>query len=169
MPYALGQRSLAQLEGVHPLLVSVVKRAIEMTTQDFTVFEGVRTLERQRKLVASGASKTLNSMHIPAVDRLGTSKVSYGHAVDLVPWIDGQPRWEWGPTYAIAAAVRAAADERGLAGQINWGGVWDRWLSSLPATASGMKQAVNNYVDRRRAAGRSAFIDGPHFQVGRQG
>ncbi|VWX54944.1 hypothetical protein [Novosphingobium sp. 9U] len=55
--YALGQRSLARLDGVHPVLITVGKRAIVISTQDFGVYEGVRTLERQRKLVASGASK----------------------------------------------------------------------------------------------------------------
>ncbi len=168
--FKLGAKSLANLDGVHPVLVTVVKRAIELTEQDFTVFEGLRTLERQKKLVASGASKTLNSMHIAGKDKLNAaSAAAYGHAVDLVPWIDGQARWEWGPTYAIAAAVRKAAAEQGVAEKVNWGGVWDRWIADLPDTAAGMKAAVNGYVDRRRAIGRSAFIDGPHFQIGRMG
>jgi peptidoglycan L-alanyl-D-glutamate endopeptidase CwlK len=42
MPYALGQRSLAQLEDVHRLLASVVHRAIKLTIQDFNVQEGLR-------------------------------------------------------------------------------------------------------------------------------
>ena len=42
-------------EGVKPDLVKVVKRAIELTTVDFGVIEGVRTEERQKELVAKGA------------------------------------------------------------------------------------------------------------------
>ncbi len=72
MSFKLGAKSLANLEGVYPVLVKIVKRAIEISEVDFGVYEGVRTLERQKKLVASGASKTLNSMHIPATDRLDT-------------------------------------------------------------------------------------------------
>ena len=68
--YKLGQRSLQNLSGVHPDLVSVVKRAIEITKQDFSVIEGVRNIDRQRQLVKSGASTTMNSRHLtgPAVD-----------------------------------------------------------------------------------------------------
>lgn len=41
--FKLSARSLAKLEGVHPHLVSVVKRAIEITEVDFGITEGVRT------------------------------------------------------------------------------------------------------------------------------
>lgn len=164
--FKLGAKSLANLNGVHPVLVAVVKRAIEISAQDFTVFEGLRTLERQKKLVASGASKTLNSMHIPAVDRLGGTTERYGHAVDLVPWIDGQARWEWGAIYPIAAAMRAAAVEQGVAEKVNWGGVWDRWISEIQPSAAGIKLAVEAYTVRHPGPD---FLDGPHFQIGRKG
>lgn len=165
--FKLGTKSLANLRGVHPVLVMVVKRAIEISTQDFTVFEGLRTLERQKKLVASGASKTLNSMHIAGKDRLNpTSAAAYGHAVDLVPWIDGQARWEWGAIYPIAAAMRAAAVEQGVADKLNWGGVWDRWISEIQPSAAGIKLAVKAYTVRHPGPD---FLDGPHFQIGRKG
>jgi peptidoglycan L-alanyl-D-glutamate endopeptidase CwlK len=41
----------------------------------------------------------MNSRHLIRSD-------GFGHAVDLVPWINGKPRWEWKPIYHIAAAVR---------------------------------------------------------------
>lgn len=164
--FKFGAKSLANLNGVHPVLVGVVMRAIEISVQDFTVFEGLRTLERQKKLVASGASKTLNSMHIPAVDRLGTTTERYGHAVDLVPWIDGQARWEWGAIYPIAAAMRAAAVEQGVADKVNWGGVWDKWINQIQPSAAGIKLAVQEYQARHPGPD---FIDGPHFQIGRKG
>jgi peptidoglycan LD-endopeptidase CwlK len=69
--YKLGARSKQRLKGVHDDLVRVVERAIEITTVDFTVLEGLRTPERQKALYESGASQTLNSRHIT------------GHAVDL--------------------------------------------------------------------------------------
>ena len=72
--YKLGQRSLQNLSGVHPDLVAVVKRAIEITEQDFSVIEGVRNIDRQRQLVKSGASQTMNSRHLT------------GHAVDIAPY-----------------------------------------------------------------------------------
>lgn len=109
--FKLGERSLQELEGVHPDLVAVVKRAIELSVQDFAVHDGIRTLDEQRRMVETGASQTLDSRHIT------------GHAVDLVPYVNGQLRWEWEPIYRVADAVRVAAKELDTA--IRWGGVWD--------------------------------------------
>ena len=48
MSYKLGKRSLQNLSGVHPDMVAVVKRASEISDKDFTVIEGIRTINRQR-------------------------------------------------------------------------------------------------------------------------
>ena len=110
MMFILGKRSLANLQGVHPDLVSVVRRAIQITTVDFTVTEGLRTKKRQRELVARGASRTMNSRHLT------------GHAVDLAAWVDGTVNWEWPNYRKIAAAMKTAAAELGV--PIEWGGDW---------------------------------------------
>lgn len=158
MAYSLGAASRRELAGVHPRLVAVVERAITYTTQDFTVFDGLRTETEQRQLVARGASKTMNSKHRKQAD-------GFGHAVDLVPWINGKARWEWKPIFQIAVAVKRAADELGM--RLIWGGVWDRVLADLPGDAAGIEKAVNAYVARRRTLGKTAFIDGPHFELAR--
>lgn len=157
MTYQLGAKSLAELEGVHPSLVRVVKRAIEITDQDFSVHDGLRTLAEQREYVRRGVSKTMNSMHMKQPD-------GFGHAVDLVPYINGQLRWEWKPIFVTASAVHQAARELGVA--LTWGGVWDRPFVDLGESPAAMEQAVNAYVARRRGAGKTAFIDGPHWQLG---
>ncbi len=146
--FALGKKSLKELEGVHPDLVAVVKRAIEITIQDFSVHDGIRTVEEQKELVARGVSKTMKSRHLS------------GHAVDLVPYINGQLRWEWEPIYAIADAVRTAAEELDV--PIRWGGAWDRTLTGSDDLPEDM---VADYTARRRRAGKKAFIDGPHFEL----
>ena len=64
MGYSLSQRSLDRLDGVDEKLVAVVKRAIEVSNIDFGVIEGLRTVEKQEQLVASGASQTMKSKHI---------------------------------------------------------------------------------------------------------
>lgn len=110
MTFVLGARSLERLKGVHPDLIRVVKRAITLTTVDFRVTEGRRSVERQRELVKAGASKTMNSRHLT------------GHAVDVVALLDGQVRWDW-PLYdRIAKAFKAAAKAEKVA--ITWGGDW---------------------------------------------
>jgi peptidoglycan L-alanyl-D-glutamate endopeptidase CwlK len=63
MSIILGARSLGRLEGVHPDLVRIVKTAAAMSNLDFTVLEGLRTVERQKELVKQGASKTMKSRH----------------------------------------------------------------------------------------------------------
>lgn len=113
--FQLGPRSKMRLNGVHPDLVKVVERAIQITTVDFTVLEGVRDPQRQRKLVDSGASQTMNSRHIPGAD-------GFGKAVDLGAWVDDQVDWSWPLYHKIADAMKTAAKELGV--DITWGGDW---------------------------------------------
>jgi len=108
--FRIGAKSLKKLDGVHPDLVSVVAKAINLTTVDFAVLEGLRTLARQKELYSVGASKTLNSRHLT------------GHAVDLGVLIKGKIAWDW-PLYEIVAdAMKQAALE--LKVPIVWGGDW---------------------------------------------
>jgi len=95
--YSLGPRSLMRLKGVHPDLVKVVQQAIKLSSVDFTVLEGLRDPLRQKKLVAAGASKTLNSRHLT------------GHAVDLGAWVDAQVDWSWPLYVQIADAMKESA------------------------------------------------------------
>ena len=107
MTYHLGSKSLKKLEGVHPDIVAVVKRAISISDQDFSVGEGLRSVERQKKLVATGKSTTMNSRHLT------------GHAVDLFPY---PLSWDWEYFYPIADAMKTAAKE--LKVGLEWGGDW---------------------------------------------
>ena len=59
MGYKLGLRSKQNLSGVHPDMVAVVTRALEISEKDFSVTEGVRNIERQRMLKKTGKSTTL--------------------------------------------------------------------------------------------------------------
>jgi peptidoglycan L-alanyl-D-glutamate endopeptidase CwlK len=113
---ALLPRDRARLEGVHRDLVRVVERARQAVP--FIVTEGVRNRERQARLVAIGASRTMNSRHLT------------GHAVDLAYWLDdgdtaveqGEIRWDWPLYEQIGAAMKAAAKDLGV--PIVWGGDW---------------------------------------------
>jgi peptidoglycan LD-endopeptidase CwlK len=107
------ERSLAKFEGVHEDLVRVARRAAELSEVDFIITEGVRTMKRQRELVAAGASQTLKSRHLT------------GHAIDFAPVVGGEVTWKWPPFFLIAAAFKRAARELGVA--IVWGGDWLRF------------------------------------------
>lgn len=115
-------RSERNLQGVHPALVDVVRRAAELVAArddglGFVVTEGVRTRERQVELVKAGASWTMDSKHLPQADGLS-------HAVDLAATVTGSVRWDF-PLYdSLAHAMQAAAAEQGV--QIVWGGDWKK-------------------------------------------
>ena len=111
----LSAGSILRLKGVHPDLVRVVEHAALVTEVDFIVTEGARTKDRQRELVAKGASQTMESRHIPGADALAK-------AVDLAAVIGGQVRWDWPLYYKLAAAMKLAAKEVGV--PVEWGGDW---------------------------------------------
>ena len=113
MTFRLGPASLLRLQGIHPDLVKVVERAIQLTEVDFTVLEGLRTKERQAQLLKAGATTTMNSRHLT------------GHAVDLGALVGGKVRWDWPLYYKIADAMKAASAELGI--PIEWGGDWKKF------------------------------------------
>ena len=110
MNWKLSKRSNERLIGVHPDLVRVVHRALQLSPIDFGISEGLRTMERQIQLKKAGASKTLNSRHLS------------GHAVDVVAYIGKEVRWDWPLYEQIAAAFKQAAKELDV--PITWGGDW---------------------------------------------
>ena len=148
MGYKLGKRSLSRLEGVNDDLVTVVKYAIGVTKQDFSVICGLRTIDEQRALVAKGASQTMKSKHID------------GNAVDLMAYCDGG-RWELNLYDEIADAMKEAAEAAGV--KLRWGAAWT--IDDLGAWEGSAENAMNSYIDIRRSQGRRPFIDAPHFEV----
>ena len=134
MSYKLSERSLGRLQGVHPNLVKVVKRAIEISKQDFMVLEGVRT--KKQCMVNYGKGRTIAqcvAKGVPAQyanpraakvtwlnDPFASKHVS-GKAVDLVPYpVDWNDLKKFD---AIAQAMLQAAKELGV--PVRWGADWD--------------------------------------------
>lgn len=127
-----GKRSKDALTGVHPDLSRVMEAAIADTPVDFTIVEGVRTVERQAGLYAQGRTKPgtivtyadgvrKKSNHQPKAD-------GYGHAVDVYPYYNGATQIN-GPEVVsklkqIAQHVKATAARLGVV--ITWGGDWKK-------------------------------------------
>lgn len=149
MGYSLSQRSIDRMEGVDERLVECVKRAIELSEIDFGVTQGLRTIEEQEALVAKGASKTMKSKHID------------GLAVDLMAYVGGRGCWELNVYDEIADAMKAAAKELDV--PIRWGAAWH--INDIREWEGTMEEAMNDYVDTRRAEGKRPFIDAPHFEI----
>ena len=150
--FYLSQTSKNRLQGVHPDLVMVVRRALQMSSRDFSVSEGLRSSERQAMLVRKGKSQTMNSRHLT------------GHAVDLLPYPyngdmdrDGVPSIEdWDEYYPQADAMIHAAKELGVA--LRWGGNW-------------RVSDVRNYKGTARELHKAysgSFPDGPHWELSRR-
>ena len=111
----LSTRSESNLKGVDAKLDAVVRLAFNKMADrsdklSFIITEGVRTLARQKQLVAAGASRTMNSKHLT------------GRAVDLAATVAGRVRWDWSLYPVLASAMKEAAQELGVS--IVWGGDW---------------------------------------------
>lgn len=135
MAFNLSQKSLDRMNGVDERLQRIVKRAIQLTKQDFMVLEGVRT--RQQCMVNYGNGRTIAqcvAKGVPAqYSNPGAAKVTWlndpfaskhvsGKAVDLVPYpVDWNDLKKFD---AIAQAMLQASKELGI--PIRWGADWNR-------------------------------------------
>ena len=149
MAFKLSSRSLKKLEGVDKGLVNVVLEAIKLTTVDFGVTYGLRTLEQQKELYEAGRSQTMKSKHLD------------GRAVDVVAYFGSDISWELNIYDDICDAFAEAA--RRVSIPIKWGAAWSEGdIRMYQGTA---EEAMNNYIDLRRSQGRRPFIYAQHFEM----
>lgn len=151
MRYRWGKRSRSRLAGVDADIVTVCERLIEVTRQDLTIGEGLRSRERQAMLVRTGKSRTMNSKHL------------IGEAVDIWPLRDGAVPWNdldvW---YDMAVDMRAASLDTGV--RLVWGARWGVPLDNLDV--DDLEAQVQMYrQEYRRAHGRYPLFDCPHFEL----
>lgn len=119
------ERSIKNLKGVHPRLVTLLTESIKNAPIDFTIVEGVRTTQRQQELYAQGRTKPgaivtnvdgikRKSNHQPKAD-------GYGYAVDLYPFLNGKV-----DVNAVKELKVIAAHIKSVAAQLKikivWGG-----------------------------------------------
>jgi peptidoglycan L-alanyl-D-glutamate endopeptidase CwlK len=109
--FFLGKGSLANLEGVDTDIVETVRLAIKLSEIDFSVVDGLRTLDEQKELVAEGKSWTLDSYHLT------------GNAVDIYPWVSGRTSHKAKHYKLIAKAMFKASQM--LRMELEWGGLWN--------------------------------------------
>tara|TARA_R110000824_G_scaffold68141_1_gene176429 strand:- start:81 stop:461 length:381 start_codon:yes stop_codon:yes gene_type:complete len=102
-----GKRSKERLKGVDRRLVSVLNELIKI--MDVTIIEGLRSEQRQEKLLKAGSTKTKFSKHIE------------GKAVDLAPYpIDWEDRDRF---HYMGGMIRGIAKQLNV--PVRWGGDWD--------------------------------------------
>ncbi len=111
-PYADEDWTRGRVEGVDPRLIEILSLVRDETGVPFYVTEGMRDAERQRRLVAQGASQTMNSRHL------------HGNALDIaIPDGRGGVNWDFDAYVPLGAAAKAAAERLGYNGFV-WGGDW---------------------------------------------
>ena len=108
--YSFGSKSKERLKGVHPDMVKVMEEAIKESPLDFSITEGVRTLEKQKELFEAGKSQTMNSRHLK------------GFAVDIAVLVDGKITWEFSKYQIVADHIKKVAKNLNI--PIVWGGDW---------------------------------------------
>ena len=109
-PFFFSARSYRNLAGVDPRLIAVFGAAIQYAPFDFMIIEGLRSKERQRKLVDAGKSTTMNSRHLT------------GHAVDVAIWHQGKVSWEKPKYRVLADHIKTTAEQHRV--PLEWGGDW---------------------------------------------
>lgn len=114
--FHFSQKSKDRMAGVHPDLIKVAERALEITRIDFGIPEhgGKRTAEEQNKLFLIGASK--------ADGFNNKSNHQSGNALDFYAYVDGKATWDTGYMALVACAFFQAASELGI--RIEYGGLW---------------------------------------------
>lgn len=108
--FIFSERSKNNLVGVHNDLGTLAYQALKLSTVDFCITEGLRTIEQQKLLVKQGKSQTLNSRHLS------------GHAIDVFAYPDASGSWDFAYYEMIADAFKKASVITNL--PIEWGGDW---------------------------------------------
>lgn len=150
MTFRLSQRSITRLAGVDTRLVQCVHRAIQITTVDFAVVDGLRTPEKQMEYFHKGVSQiAVGGTHVE------------GKAVDLMAYVGTRGSWELNLYDEIADAMKQAATELNV--PLRWGAAWN--VPDIRKWQGNMESAMNHYIDERRKQGKRPFIDAPHFEI----
>ena len=108
-----GTKSKANLSTVHEDLQRVMEEAIKDSPYDFSITEGLRSLERQKQLFADKKSSTMKSRHLT------------GHAVDVAIIIDGVANWDMAKYQELATHIEIVASKLGV--PIECGAFWKRF------------------------------------------
>ena len=118
------QRSLNNLKDVHPDLITVLDTAIRNSPIEFTITEGVRTVERQQELYAQGRTALGKIVtHVDGINKKSNHQPKedgYGYAVDL--YANPINVNDTKNITVVANHIKATAQKLSI--KIEWGGDW---------------------------------------------
>lgn len=145
----LTQESQEMLAEINDNLAKVVRRAADISSLEFQVLEGKRTVKQQEKLFQAGVCSD------------GPNPYLYGYAVGLIAVIDNRPILEHEPYDDVAECMKIAATELGI--KIKWGGAF-HW-QDLTTYKGFMEDLTNEYIDRQRHKGARPIVNVHHFEL----
>tara|TARA_R110001599_G_scaffold9207_1_gene45602 strand:+ start:40 stop:474 length:435 start_codon:yes stop_codon:yes gene_type:complete len=133
--YRFSKRSLERIEGINPILITILKEAIKDSPYDFGIPRdgGFRTYRRQEELYARGRTteqlieKGITNLEgRPDKSRITWTLKSYhmtGNAFDIYCYFDGRANWDMKYLEPIARHLIKVASDYGII--LNWG--YDLW------------------------------------------
>lgn len=130
----MNDASQKRLTKVHPRLAKGVTALIEaLAAQGHTVevVQGLRTFAEQDALFAKGRTAP---GQVVTKARGGQSNHNYGLAVDLCPFVGGQPQWNDNQGFI---RIGAEAVKQGL----EWGGNWKKFIDKPHVQLGGLTVA----------------------------
>ena len=169
--FTLSKKSRRKLKGVHPDLMWVIQRALEISPIDFVVHEGTRTKVRQKLLIARGKAKAGKKGFKVSLYKHCRQADGYGHAVDLVPYYDGKLQWEdKNALKMIADAMIRAYNETPIlycSTHMRWGGAWTELITHHNGRDNTVSAFSMNhlYKEKKRAKKKKPFEDMYHFEM----
>jgi peptidoglycan L-alanyl-D-glutamate endopeptidase CwlK len=114
MAFHFSKKSLYELHTCDVHLQELMFTALKLTPMDFTILQGYRSIEEQKRLFAEGKTQ------IDGVTKLSNHNYTPSRAVDIAPWpIDWNDRERF---YCLGGLILGVAGSRGL--RIRWGANW---------------------------------------------
>lgn len=129
-------------------LITLMEASIENAPFEFRITCGIRSQAEQDELLRIGAS------------RIKSSKHQIGCAVDIVPWINNVPRWDWSLYFKLATHIREVAKQLDI--NIIWGGSWNQNFTNTVVNPEILQKL---YIQKCKDARKKPFLDGPHFEL----
>lgn len=112
--YKFSKRSYNNLKGVKPRLVVLASLMLKDSPYDFVIIEGLRSKKRQKLMVKTGKSTTMNSKHLT------------GNAIDIALIVNGKITWEKKYYNEFASVMKKNAKLLGI--NLTWGGDWHSFV-----------------------------------------
>lgn len=117
--YYFGSTSKKVLSTIHIDLAAVAHKALSYGVMDASAIQGRRNRASQNRYFQLGKSK----VQWPDSKHNVYEPYELAKALDIVPYVNGKPSWNFYHCLVWSGLMLAAASELGVA--IRWGGNWD--------------------------------------------